>query len=93
MKICPEPTLKMSAETAGKLGLKEGDRVQFSTTAGSSEAPASIDESIKDNRVFLSNNFPGRGVMDLLSFSIDEVTKASGIEGCEVEIKKHGIKA
>ena len=93
MKICPEPTLKMSAASAGKLGLKEGDRVQFSTTAGSSEAPVSIDESIKDNRVFLSNNFQGRGVMDLLSFSIDKVTKATGIEGCEVEIKKHGIKA
>lgn len=88
MRIYPEPTIKISEASAEKLGLKEGDRVHISTAAGSGEMPVSIDDSIMDNRVFLSNNFPVTGVFGLLSFGIDKVTKAPGIEGCEVNIKK-----
>jgi predicted molibdopterin-dependent oxidoreductase YjgC len=88
MKIYPEPTLKVSPESAVKLGVNEGDLVQFTTSAGSGEAPVSIDDAIRDNRVYLSNNFAGKGVFSLMSFNIDKITKAPGIEGCEVKIKK-----
>ncbi|GBD95627.1 MAG TPA: NADH dehydrogenase (quinone) subunit G [Nitrospirae bacterium] len=88
MKICPEPTLKISGAAAEKLGMQDGDRVKVSTSTGSSEVSVSIDESIKDNRVLLSNNFEGRGVFSLLTYKLDPVTKAPGIEGCEVEIQK-----
>lgn len=88
MKIYPEPTLKISRETAGKLQLGEGDRVEISTSKGSSQAPVSIDDSIRDNRVYMSNNFEGNGVFNLMSFRVDKVTKAPGIEGCEVGIRK-----
>jgi NADH-quinone oxidoreductase chain G len=88
MKIYPEPTLKVSPESAEKLEVKDGDRVQFTTSAGSGEAPVSIDDAIRDNRLYLSNNFTGKGVFSLMSFNIDKITKAPGIEGCEVTIKK-----
>ena len=88
MKIYPEPALKISLKTAEKLGLNEGDRVQFFTQTGSKEAFISIEESIKDNKVYYSNNFKGSGVFSLLTFNLDKVTKAPGIEGCEVKIKK-----
>jgi NADH-quinone oxidoreductase chain G len=88
MKIYPEPTLKVSPAAADKLGLNEGDRVHFSTATGSAEASISIDDSIRDNRVYYSNNFYGNGVFNLLNFNIDVVTKAPGIEGCEVKIKR-----
>ncbi len=88
MKIYPEPTLKVSPESAEKIGVNDGDRVQFSTSAGSGEAPVSIDDAIRDNRVYLSNNFAGKGVFSLMSSNIDKITKAPGIEGCEVTIKK-----
>ena len=87
-KICSEPALKISSEYAGKLGLKDGDTVDISTAQGSMNVIVSIDESIKDNRVLLSNNFESKGVFNLLNFSLDKVTKAPGIEGCEVTIKK-----
>ncbi|MBI4697687.1 MAG: molybdopterin-dependent oxidoreductase [Nitrospirae bacterium] len=87
-KICPEPALKISAPHAGKLGLKEGDRVEVSTAQGSINVSISIDDSIKDNRVLLGNNFEGRGVYNLLSYKIDAITKAPGIEGCEVKIER-----
>ncbi|HDH04215.1 MAG TPA: NADH dehydrogenase (quinone) subunit G [Nitrospirae bacterium] len=88
MKICPEPTLKISSAAAEKLRLQEGDRVQVSTSVGSVEVAVSIDESIKDNKVLLSNNFEGKGVFSLLTYKLDPVTKAPGIEGCEVRIEK-----
>jgi NADH-quinone oxidoreductase chain G len=88
MKICPEPTLKMSWAAAQKLGLQDGDRAQVLTAAGSSEAPVTIDDSIKDNKVLLSNNFEGKGLFDLLTYKLDPVTRAPGIEGCEVRIIK-----
>lgn len=88
MKICPEPTLRIGSETARKVGVSEGDIVKFSTSTGSFKAPVSIDESIYDNRVLLSNNFEGKGLFSLLNYRLDPVTGAPGIEGCEVKIEK-----
>ena len=88
MKICPEPTLKINGAAARKLGLQEGNRVQVTTAAGSSEVPVSIDDTIKDNKVLLSNNFEGQGLFSLLTYTLDPVTKAPGIEGCEVRLIK-----
>jgi NADH-quinone oxidoreductase chain G len=86
--ICPEPTLKIGSRPSEKLGLKEGDIVTISTREGSLTVPVSIDDSIMDNKVLLSNNFETKGVFNLLSYGIDAITKAPGIEGCEVKIEK-----
>jgi NADH-quinone oxidoreductase chain G len=88
LKIYPEASLKVGVSTAEKLGLNNGDRVELSTSAGSCETSVSLDRSIKDNRVYLSNNFAGAGTLGLLKFRLDRVTKAPGIEGCEVKIQK-----
>jgi formate dehydrogenase major subunit/formate dehydrogenase alpha subunit len=87
-RISPEPALKMSDEAADKLGLGEGDRVTFSTSLGSGEARVSIDYAIRDNKVLFSNNFRDNGVYGLMNYKMDRITKAPGIEGCEVSIKK-----
>jgi len=89
-KIYPEPGLRIGTGHAGKLGLNDGDRVNVSTAHGDINVLVTIDDSIKDNKVLLSNNFEGKGVFSLLDYSIDPVTKAPGIEGCEVTIKKEG---
>ena len=91
MSICPEPTLKIGSRPSEKLGLQEGDIVTISTHEGSLTVPVSIDDSIMDNKVLLSNNFETKGVFNLLCYGIDAITKAPGIEGCEVKIEKgHG---
>jgi len=87
-KIYPEPTLKIGSIHAGKLGLKEGDDIRVSTDRGSIDIKVSIDETIKDSKVLISNNFEGNGVFSFLSYTIDPVTKAPGLEGCEVIIKQ-----
>jgi predicted molibdopterin-dependent oxidoreductase YjgC len=78
----------VGAASAGILGLTDGDKVQISTSSGSLDTSVIIDDSIKDNRVYMSNNFAGSGALSLIKFNIDNVTKAPGIEGCEVTIKK-----
>lgn len=88
MKIYPEPMLKIGGSAAAKIGLQDGDRVRFTTSSGSMEAPVAIDDSIKNNRVYYSNNFNSGGVFSIMKFNIDKVTNAPGIEGCEVRIKK-----
>jgi len=87
-KICPEPALKIGVSHAERFGLKEGDNVTVSTEKGSIDVPVSIENFIHDNKVFLSNNFEGRGAFSLLSYRIDPITKVPGIEGCEVKIEK-----
>ena len=52
-KIYSEPALRMGLQSAEKLGVSDGDRVEFSTPAGKGEAPVSIEDSIQDNRVYL----------------------------------------
>ncbi len=87
-KIMPEPVLRISAASAEKLGLTDGDRVNVTTSAGSSETVVVVDDSITDNRVYMGNNFKDRGACRLLNFRLDSVTKAPGIEGCGVTIEK-----
>jgi predicted molibdopterin-dependent oxidoreductase YjgC len=87
-KIYPEPLLKIGAHHAGRLSLKEGDAVSVSSAHGSVNIPVSIDPTIKDNKVLLSNNFENAGVFSLIGYNIDPVTNIPGIEGCEVTINK-----
>ena len=87
-KICPEPALKIGVEKAERLSIKEGDNVHVYTSRGSVSVPVTIDGSISDNKLLLSNHFENKGVFSLLSYNLDPVTKAPGIEGCEVVVKK-----
>jgi predicted molibdopterin-dependent oxidoreductase YjgC len=88
MKICPGPTLRISVAAAESMGLKDGDEVEFSTPAGSATVSVTRDESIKDNKMLLSNTFPGKGAYSFLKYTLDPVTKAPGTEGCEIKIQK-----
>jgi predicted molibdopterin-dependent oxidoreductase YjgC len=88
MKICPEPTLRISETAAEKIGLEDGEQVEFSTALGSATIAVTLDESIKDNKMLLSNTFSGKGAYGFLNYTLDPVTKAPGTEGCEIKIQK-----
>jgi predicted molibdopterin-dependent oxidoreductase YjgC len=89
-RISSEPVLKISPHHAKKIGLKDGDIVNISTTQGSLTIRVTIESSLEDDRVMLSNNFEGKGVFSLLNYQIDPITKVPGIEGCEVKIERVG---
>ncbi len=91
-QICPEPSLKIGADHAEKLGVKDGDTVNISTGQGNIDVQVSIEAFINDNKVLLGNNFEGKGAYSLMGYSIDPVTKAPGTDGCEVLIKRRDRK-
>jgi len=91
LQICPEATAKFGLALASELGIEEGDRVRLSTAQGSVTVPVEIDPSIRDHSVLLSNHFEGKGVLGLLDYTLDPVTKAPGFEACEVTVEKEEV--
>jgi len=87
-RIYPAPLLRLGPVEAQTLGINDGDDVIISTDVGEMRVRVRIDGSVNGNAVFLCNHFKGRGVFSLMSYGLDPVTKAPGIEGCEVDIKK-----
>jgi NADH-quinone oxidoreductase chain G len=88
LKICPEATAKLSVGLASELGIEEGDRIRLSTAQGSVTVAVEIDSSLADHGVLLSNHFEGAGILGLLDYTLDPVTKAPGLEAREVAIEK-----
>jgi NADH-quinone oxidoreductase chain G len=91
LKICPQATAKLGFGLASALEVEEGDRVRLSTSQGSVTVPIEIDPSIGDHGVLLSNHFEGKGALELLDYTLDPVTKAPGLEGCEVSVEKEEV--
>jgi NADH-quinone oxidoreductase chain G len=88
LEICSRPTAKMSVTLASDLSLEEGDRVRLTTAQGSVTVPIEIDPSAADHSVLLSNHFEGAGVLGLLDYTLDPVTKAPMLEASELKIEK-----
>jgi NADH-quinone oxidoreductase chain G len=88
---CPQATAKLGVELASELELGEGDRVRLSTSLGSVTVPIEIDPSISDHAVLLSNHFENKGVLGLLDYTLDPVTKAPGLDGNAVSVEKEEV--
>lgn len=88
MDISPEPRLKIGTQLAEKLNLNDGDNVIISADKGSISARVSIDASLNGNIMLMGNNFKEKGASGIMGYHLDPVTKAPGIEGCAVTLKK-----
>lgn len=86
--ISPEPRLKIGTRLAEKMSLKDGDNVIISADRGGINIRVSIDSCVNGNAVFMSNNFKEKGALGIMGYHLDPVTKAPGIEGCAVTLKK-----
>lgn len=86
--IYPEAVVRINPVLSERLGLKNGDIVSVSTEFGTLNLPVVFDTTVNESAVMLTNNFEGRGAFRLLGYNLDPITKAPGIEGCEVTIQK-----
>ncbi len=86
--IYPEAVVRINPIISERLGLKNGDIVSVSTEFGTLTLPVVFDTTVNESAVMLTNNFEGRGAFTLLGYNLDPITKAPGIEGCEVTIQK-----
>jgi formate dehydrogenase (NADP+) alpha subunit len=92
VNIYPDAVARISPVTAASVPVKDGDVVRVYTDAGSLELPVSIDSSVADQCIMLTNNFEGKGAFRLIRHAFDSVIKAPAIDGIEVRIEK-GRKA
>lgn len=86
--ISPEPRLRIGVRLAEKMSLKDGDNVIISAESGSIGARVTIDARVNGNVVLMSNNFREKGALGIMGYKLDPVTKAPGIEGCAVTLRK-----
>jgi predicted molibdopterin-dependent oxidoreductase YjgC len=83
-------TARVSPVAAEKLSLKDGDVVKISTQIGSLDLPLTVDKSVDEAVVMLTNNFEGKGAFSLMEYTIDPVTKAPVVDGNIVTLEKVG---
>ena len=88
--IMPAPLFLVNPDTAETCDLIEGDPAVASNDKGALQGIIHIDKSIADNVVFISNNFKGSGLLGLLSYIIDPITKTPYVEAAQITLKKGG---
>jgi NADH-quinone oxidoreductase chain G len=88
--IMPEPQMLINPRTASISGLSEGDSAIASSRRGQLRAIINIDKSVPDKVVFISNNFKSSGLLALLGFNINPITKTPYIDDIQITLKKGG---
>ncbi|MFC1549529.1 molybdopterin-dependent oxidoreductase [Nitrospirota bacterium] len=88
--IMPEPMAIVNPSTASIYGLSEGDSAIASSGRGQLRAIIHIDKSVPDKVVFISNNFKGSGLLTLLGYNINPITKTPYTEAAPITLKKGG---
>jgi len=89
-RIMPEPLAIINPHTASIYQLSEGDRATASTQRGEIGLKIFIDKSVPNNVVLISNNFQGSGLLALLGYIIDPITKIPYFETASISLEKGG---
>ncbi|MEW6409431.1 MAG: NADH-quinone oxidoreductase subunit NuoG [Nitrospirota bacterium] len=87
-KICPDAVLKANPMLLKRLDISQGDIVKVTSDRSSIVVKVGIEPDIPEDVVALSNNFEGVEAYRLFGYILDSITKAPGIEGCEVFIER-----
>jgi NADH-quinone oxidoreductase chain G len=88
--IYPAPTAKVSEATAAEYSLGEGDTVEVSSSRRKLALPLEIEKDMPDRAVLLTNNFDGAGIMSLLGYNIEPLTRAPVLISVNAYIQKVG---
>jgi NADH-quinone oxidoreductase chain G len=90
--IYERPVARISPEVASRFGIEGGDLIRIENERGDITVEASIDKTLSNSVVMLSNNFRDFGALSMVPFMMDPITKVFSINGIEVTIRKAGIK-
>jgi NADH-quinone oxidoreductase chain G len=85
--IYPEPVVRVSRGTAERFGLEDGSNATVLSSRGNITLPVRIDE-VPESVLYMTNNFRDKGVMALMEYYLEPVTKAPVLESKDVLIRK-----
>ncbi len=81
------PKVVIGRALSEKLSLKDGDRVRVTTERGSLEATVSIDSTLSDQRVFVSNTFSEANFSSLATYDVSRLGSMS-LDANKVKLEK-----
>jgi formate dehydrogenase major subunit/formate dehydrogenase alpha subunit len=87
--ICPEPVVRLNRDTAGRFGVEDGGKATVLSSKGNITLKVKIDE-VPESVLYMTNNFRDKGVMALMEYHLEPMTKAPVPEGNDVLIRKVG---
>ena len=90
LEIYPESLVEINPGDAGKLGLKEKDKVRVTSRRGEMVALAKITDRVSSGTVFGNFHFPGvQNVNNLTILEVDPVAKIPEYKVCAVKVEKY----
>jgi predicted molibdopterin-dependent oxidoreductase YjgC len=92
-RICPDSFIEMNPATAGKLGVKDGEKVLVTSRRGKIISRAVVTGKIKENVVFMPFHFAEGAANTLTNPALDPISKIPEYKVCAVNIVKAGTVA
>ena len=101
-ELMPENTLWLNSKAAGKLGLKDGDRVEVTSPAGRGELAVSLKHGIREDTVYMLSGFGpmspglsriyGKGacIAELIEDHVDELSGNMAMHETFIQITRKG---
>lgn len=101
-ELMPENTLWLNSKAAGKLGLKDGDRVEVTSPAGRGELAVSLKNGIREDTVYMLSGFGpmspglsriyGKGacIAELIEDHVDELSGNMAMHETFIQITRKG---
>lgn len=86
--IQAEPYAVMHPDTAGGLGVGDGDKIKISAAGRSLELVSRLDTEVKDRTLRIPNVFEGVCVMSLLDYALEPETKAALWRSIDIKVEK-----
>ena len=85
--LCPESFLiEINPLAAGKLGIKDGEKVLVSSRRGEITSTVKVTKTIKDNVVFMPFHFADSAANFLTNPALDPIAKEPEYKVCAVNI-------
>ncbi len=86
--IQSEPYAVMHSDTAGNLGISDGDRIKISSDRGSLELVSRVNNEVRDRTVRVPNVFEGVCIMSLVDYELEPATKAAVWRLSDIKVEK-----
>jgi formate dehydrogenase alpha subunit len=87
-KLAPSSYVEINEETANRLGIKDGDRVQITSRRGQIQTEARITEIVDDGVLFIPFHFADGAANYLTNSAMDPIAKISELKVAAVKIEK-----
>jgi predicted molibdopterin-dependent oxidoreductase YjgC len=89
-QLAPECMMEISAQDAGKLNIRSGEKVMLKSRRGEIEVKAEVTERIPQGTIFIPFHYAEAAANRLTNTALDPVAKIPELKVCAVRVEKIG---